>query len=322
MRTRTEHCPNCGASLDQQGICTNCGASVRGFYGELDLGRIDIARAVEQGLDYYLLLNIRPTASAAAIETAYWQARRSLPPTPDVRRMPPTLAQRLTLIEQAGYILRDPQRRQLYDRLHRERQARQQPTADDATRGIAAFRAGHFNDAARLLRRATHQSPHNEALHLSYALSLLYGSNNLASPEDWRVNEMRAALEQARSAGGDSPIARAHLTLCQAIDHYDKDNPDEGWRLLTTLTDALSDWYLPWIIGAYWKRREGDMGEVLARAERARRLQSDDYLVVHMSELLRRAWATAPGLLASAARRAAYLLADGTSASSLETVWR
>jgi predicted Zn-dependent protease len=187
---------------------------------------------------------------------------------------------------------------------------------------VAAFRAGHFNDAARLLRRACHQTPENEALHLSYALSLLYGSANLASPEDWRVNEMHSALEQARHAGGDSPIARAHLSLCQAIDHYDKDDTDEGWRLLTGLTDALPDWYLPWIVSAYWKRREGDMGEVLARAERARRLQPDDYLIVRMSELLRRAWATAPGLLASAARRAASLLADGTSASSLETAWR
>jgi hypothetical protein len=92
--------------------------------------------------------------------------------------------------------------------------------------------------------------------------------------------------------------------------------------MLTALTEALPNWHLPWIVSAYWKRRESDFGEVLARAERARRLTPNDHLLTSLREVLRRAWATAPNLLPQAAQRAAQLLADGTHPGDIETAWR
>lgn len=92
--------------------------------------------------------------------------------------------------------------------------------------------------------------------------------------------------------------------------------------MMARLNQSMPTWHLPWIVSAYWRRREGKFGEMLARAERARRLSSDDYLVTHLLTLLRQTWATAPALLPDAARQAVALLADGTAANSLESAWR
>src|SRR5690349_10280905 len=54
MRT----CPSCGAPLDDEGICTSCGALARGFFHGLDLGAPHIADAVARGLDFYRLLGV------------------------------------------------------------------------------------------------------------------------------------------------------------------------------------------------------------------------------------------------------------------------
>jgi curved DNA-binding protein CbpA len=321
MWNQAESCPNCGAPLSSQGSCSNCGATARGYYQGLDLGSVDIARAVEEGLDYYLLLGVQPNADSTTIETAYWRIHKTLPS--NRTRMPPELARRVTLVEQAGHVLRDQQRRQTYDHLRRVRQTQKaRASADEATRGLACFRAGQFDDAARLLRVAARRDPQNETLHIQYALSLLYGSSNLASPEDWRVSEMLNALEQARESSGDSPTVRAHIALCQAVDAYDKGRFDEGWNQINSLITSLPKWYLPWIVSAYWRRREGNLPEVLARTEQARRLQQDDHLVNRLIGLMRQVWSARPDLLPNAAQRAAQLLADGTQPGVIVSVWR
>ncbi len=323
MQTRTENCPNCGAPLSPQGTCANCGATARGFYQNLDLGRVDIARAVEQGLDYYLLLGLRPDVEQAEIENAYWRTKHQLPTS--TARISPQVAQRIGLVEQAGYVLRTPERRRIYDHLRQLRQRRFEtttPQRDEATRGMDAFRAGHFDEAAKLLRIAVRRNPQNELLHIQYGLSLLYGSSNLASIEDWRIRESLQAMAEARQAGGDSPNARAHEVLCQAIDHYDKGRFQQGWQLIDNQIRALPQWYLAWIVSAYWCRREGKLGEALARAERARRLEPDDQLVKHMHTLIRTAWDAAPALRNDTARHATQLLADGTSTEAILAAWR
>jgi curved DNA-binding protein CbpA len=293
---------------------------VRGFYQGLDLGRVDLASAVEQGLDYYLLLGLSPTARDEVIQAAYQRIRLQFPPTKS--RLVPQMARRLELIEQAAYILCEPQRRRVYDNLRQARLSRHDKPADEATRGMACYRSGRFDDAARLLRAAARRAPDDESLHLHYCLSLLYGCAHLASPEDWRVSEMIKATEQAMQASNDSQMTRAHNTLCHAIDHYDKGRFEQGWIMLSALTEALPNWHLPWIISAFWKRREGDFGEVLARAERARRLSPQDPLLSSLRDVLRRAWATAPALLAQSAQRAAQVLADGTPSRDIEAAWR
>jgi hypothetical protein len=240
----------------------------------------------------------------------------------DKSRLLPERAQRLALIEQAIYVLHEPERRQVYDTLRQQRNARHTQQKDDAQRGMDCFQAGRFDDAARLLRAASHRAPDDETLHIHYCLSLLYGCIHLASPEDWRVTEMIQATEKAMQASNKSPISQALNQLCHAIDHYDKDRFDQGWAIMAQLTQALPNWHLPWIVSAYWCRREHQYGEVLARAERVRRLNPNDHLLANLKPLLRTAWKTAPALLPDAARRAAHLLADGTSAHDLQTIWR
>lgn len=298
----------------------NCGATVRGYYQGLDLGTVDIATAIEQGLDYYLLLGVKPDASDATIQATYRRISMRFPENRS--RVAPQVAQRLLLIEQAGYVLCDPQRRQTYEQLRRARQQRQAPRQDAATRGMICFRTGRFNDAARLLRSAARQSPDNPQLHLYYSLSLLYGCANLASPEDWRVDEMLHAMEQALQQDDPDDTISQHRKLYQAINHYDQGRSAQGWEMLTRLTQTFPDWHLPWTISAYWCRREGNMGEMLARAERARRLHPDDQLLASLTALIHTIWSSMPAALPDAAQRAAHVLADGTPASSLEATWR
>jgi tetratricopeptide (TPR) repeat protein len=314
------NCPNCGAPLTPEGDCGSCGATVRGFYGNLDLGKVDIASAVEQGLDYYLLLGVKVDARDVTIQAAYTRLRDHFPP--DTSNLVPQMAQRLELLEQAGYVLCDPQRRQTYDALRLARQARQARPESEAARGLACFRTRRFNDAARLLRAAIRKAPLDEDLHIHYVLSLIYGCEHLASPEDWRVDEMINAMNQIIQSGQSNSTAHAYMTLCHAINHYDKGRFAEAWELMAELTAAMPRWHLPWIISAYWSRREGDLPQVLVRAERARRVQADDHLLHELVTLMRRVWATSADLLPAAARRAVLVLADGTAPAEIEAFWR
>jgi hypothetical protein len=45
-------CPSCAAPLDEEGICTSCGALTRGFFRGLYLGTPQKAAAVANGLDF------------------------------------------------------------------------------------------------------------------------------------------------------------------------------------------------------------------------------------------------------------------------------
>jgi curved DNA-binding protein CbpA len=293
---------------------------VRGFYRGLNLGPVEIASAVAEGLDYYLLLGIAPDASDTAVQAAYWRHWCTLPP--NKARLPAALERKFTLLKQAGTILGDSERRRIYDQLRATRRAGRAPQADEATRGMALFRAGRFDDAARLLRQATRQPAASADLHLHYALSLLYGCANLASIEDWRIAEMLAATEQASQLSNDNRQAQAHHALFVAIDHYDKQRVEQAHACLSELHRSFARWHLPWLVSAFWSRHAGDLGAALAHAERARQIAPDDKLLASFNQIMRRAWATAPDMLPRAARRAALLLADGTSATSIVSAWR
>lgn len=111
-------CPSCGAMLDSSGHCVYCGGQARGFWDSLDLGTPELAAAIMQGMDYYLVLGVSPTAEPTDLGVAYRQARSRFPDDP--RRLVQQLARYLGLIEEAWRILGVPERREVYDRLRRE----------------------------------------------------------------------------------------------------------------------------------------------------------------------------------------------------------
>ncbi|HEU4329257.1 MAG TPA: molecular chaperone DnaJ [Roseiflexaceae bacterium] len=108
-------CPSCAAPLDDDGICTACGALSRGFFLGLDLGTPQIADAVARGLDFYLLLGVTPATDLRAIARRYRQLRTLFPDNPAGLRPEP--ARRLALLEAAGRVLTDPRLRRIYDDL-------------------------------------------------------------------------------------------------------------------------------------------------------------------------------------------------------------
>jgi hypothetical protein len=118
MQQNATACPNCGAPLNTEGVCASCGATARGFYKGQDLGALAHARALEQGLDYYLLLQVDEAASASEVQTAYWQLRQHFPH--DMRRLVLAQRRRLELIEQAYTVLGNPASRRAYDELRRQ----------------------------------------------------------------------------------------------------------------------------------------------------------------------------------------------------------
>jgi curved DNA-binding protein CbpA len=108
-------CPSCAAPLDEEGICTSCGALARGFFRGLDLGTPQIAAAVANGLDFYQLLGVLPDADVRSVARRYRQLRVLFPDDPSgLADMP---ARRLTLLEHAGRVLTDPRLRQIYEQL-------------------------------------------------------------------------------------------------------------------------------------------------------------------------------------------------------------
>lgn len=104
--------------LDSAGHCAYCGGQARGFWADLDLGTPDLAAAVVDGLDYYLVLGVTPQAVPVEIAGEYHRARSRFPDDP--RRLMPQVARSLGLIEEAWRILGVPERRVVYDRLRRE----------------------------------------------------------------------------------------------------------------------------------------------------------------------------------------------------------
>src|SRR4051794_39813844 len=108
-------CPSCAAPLDEEGICTSCGALARGFFGGLDLGPPQIAAAVANGLDFYQLLGVLPSADIRAVARRYRQLRVLFPDDPSGLADVP--ARRLALLEHAGRVLTDPSLRRIYEQL-------------------------------------------------------------------------------------------------------------------------------------------------------------------------------------------------------------
>src|SRR3954468_13496241 len=108
-------CPACAAPLDDEGICTSCGALARGFFRSLDLGAPQIATAVANGLDFYRLLGVLPDADVRSVARRYRQLRVLFPD--DASELAPEPTRRLALLEQAGRVLTDPQLRRTYDEL-------------------------------------------------------------------------------------------------------------------------------------------------------------------------------------------------------------
>src|SRR5882672_5381001 len=108
-------CPSCAAPLDDEGVCTSCGALSRGFFRGLDLGAPQIAAAVAQGLDFYRLLGVPPAADVRSVARRYRQLRVLFPDDPSGLASEP--ARRLALLEQAGRVLTDPRLRRIYDEL-------------------------------------------------------------------------------------------------------------------------------------------------------------------------------------------------------------
>ncbi len=108
-------CPSCAAPLDEEGICTSCGALARGFFRGLDLGPPQIAAAVVNGLDFYQLLGVAPEADVRSVARRYRQLRVLFPDDPS--SLAPAPARRLALLEHAGRVLTDPRLRQIYEEL-------------------------------------------------------------------------------------------------------------------------------------------------------------------------------------------------------------
>jgi curved DNA-binding protein CbpA len=108
-------CPSCAAPLDEEGICTSCGALARGFFRGLDLGTPQIASAVANGLDFYQLLGVLPHADVRSVARRYRQLRVLFPDDPSGLADAP--ARRLALLEHAGRVLTDPNLRRIYDQL-------------------------------------------------------------------------------------------------------------------------------------------------------------------------------------------------------------
>src|SRR5258706_175493 len=79
-------CPSCAAPLDEEGICTSCGALARGFFRDLDLGPPQIAAAVVNGLDFYQLLGVAPEADVRSVARRYRQLPVPVPDDPSSRR--------------------------------------------------------------------------------------------------------------------------------------------------------------------------------------------------------------------------------------------
>ncbi len=115
-------CPSCAAPLDDDGICTACGALSRGFFLGLDLGTPQIADAVARGLDFYLLLGVTQATDLRGIARRYRQLRTLFPDNPAGLRPEP--ARRLALLEAAGRVLTDPRLRRIYDDLRSRAGAR------------------------------------------------------------------------------------------------------------------------------------------------------------------------------------------------------
>ncbi len=125
--------------------------------------------------DYYELLGVSPSASAAEVRQAYARLAREKHPDrftePAEKERAQTLFQDIT---HAFNTLTNPERREEYDH---ERQKPQLETpaeiaADAFERGQAALAAGESQEAVTLLQTAVYHGPENAAYHAALGRAL------------------------------------------------------------------------------------------------------------------------------------------------------
>jgi curved DNA-binding protein CbpA len=125
--------------------------------------------------DYYELLGVAPTASAAEIRTAYARlARDKHPdrfPDPEEKRRAQTAFQDITTAFNA---LVHPRSRQEYDeRRHRPQPRTPEEIASDAyERAQPLLEEGSLDEAVTLLRTAVHHAPEQAAYHTALGRAL------------------------------------------------------------------------------------------------------------------------------------------------------
>ena len=126
--------------------------------------------------DYYELLGVSPSASAAEVRKAYARLAREKHPDRFTDPVEKERAQKLFQdITHAFNTLTNPERRAEYDR---ERERGPQPetpeeiAADAFERGQAALAAGQADEAITLLQTAVYHSPEKSAYHAALGQAL------------------------------------------------------------------------------------------------------------------------------------------------------
>jgi curved DNA-binding protein CbpA len=162
--------------------------------------------------DYYELLGVTPSASAAEVRKAYARLAREKHPDRFTDPAEKERAQRLFQdITHAFNTLTNPMAKEEYDR-ERERgpkpQTPEEIAADAFERGQAALAAGEAQEAVTLLQTAVHHGPENAAYHaaLGHALGRHPG----------HAREAVQALERATQLDPRNASAFAELAVVLA----------------------------------------------------------------------------------------------------------
>jgi curved DNA-binding protein CbpA len=125
--------------------------------------------------DYYEMLGVAPTASAAEIRTAYARLARDKHPDrftdPEAKERAQTVFQDITTAFNA---LVNPRSRQEYDeRRHRPQPRTPEEIASDAyERAQPLLEVGHLDEAVTLLRTAVHHAPDQAPFHAALGRAL------------------------------------------------------------------------------------------------------------------------------------------------------
>jgi curved DNA-binding protein CbpA len=157
--------------------------------------------------DYYELLGVAPSASAAEVRKAYARLARERHPDrftdPAEKRQAEATFQEITA---AFNTLLNPERREEYDRERHRPQPRtpEEVAADAFERAQAALEAGQVEESITLLRTAVHHAPDRPAYHA--ALGRALGRVPSFAREAVQALEKATQLDP-RSAGAFADLA-------------------------------------------------------------------------------------------------------------------
>ncbi len=157
--------------------------------------------------DYYELLGVTPSASAADVRKAYARLAREKHPDrftdPAEKERAHKLFQDIT---HAFNTLTNPQAREEYDRERQKPQLRtpEEIAADGFERGQAAIASGQVEEGITLLQTAVYHAPQNPAYHV--ALGHALGRHPAHAREAVQVLEKAAQLDP-RSAPAFAELA-------------------------------------------------------------------------------------------------------------------